>query len=280
MSISLPSYTRREMPLLGRGHRIWAIITTGLRREFRRPAALVVIGLGVASTMIGAIVTLLFASIFAPGQALDRSFFYTAAANPGMLFFVTLIAAVIGSGLVADDLNSMAFTMYLSRPITHADYLIAKAVILAPLIAMIAILPVFLSALVAGFLNLVTWNVALEAMAVSIPVGVLLIAFYTSLSLFLSSLTRRKGYAAAGVFALTFGLTVPAEILAMPGAIGNSSILYLSPWEDFLAVARAAFGAPVGSIDWPGALAILLGVTILAAVVTVVRIKAVEVISG
>ena len=36
MSISLPTYTRREIPLLGRRHRRWAIYTTGLRREIRR----------------------------------------------------------------------------------------------------------------------------------------------------------------------------------------------------------------------------------------------------
>ncbi|MGI0149474.1 MAG: hypothetical protein ACREDF_08095, partial [Thermoplasmata archaeon] len=92
-----------------------------------------------------------------------------------------------------------------------------------------------------------------------------------------SSITRRKSYAAAGVFAVTFGLTIPAEILS--AATGNESLLYLSPWEDFLAVARAAFGAATGRVDWPGALAILLGVTILASFATYFRMRAVEVVS-
>jgi len=56
--------------------------------------------------------------------------------------------------------------------------------------------------------------------------------------------------------------------------------LYLSPWNDYLAVASAAFGAPGIGIDWPGALAILLGVTVLAALVTYLRMKSVEVITG
>ena len=117
-------------------------------------------------------------------------------------------------------------------------------------------------------------------MGLSVAVGLLLTAFFTSVALLLSSLTRRKSYAAAGVFAITFGLTIPTEILASPGAIGNPSLLYLSPWQDFLAVARAAFGASGSPIDWPWSLAILLCATVLAALVTYVRMKAVEVVSG
>jgi hypothetical protein len=79
---------------------------------------------------------------------------------------------------------------------------------------------------------------------------------------------------------LTFGLTVPAEILASPGSVNNPNLLYLSPWEDFLAVARAAFGTPGGQIDWLPAFAILLSVTILTAFVTYARMRAMEVVTG
>jgi len=96
--------------------------------------------------------------------------------------------------------------------------------------------------------------------------------------LFLSSITRRKSYAAAGVFAVTFGLTIPAGILW--DVTQNSALLLLSPWEDYQAVARAAFGASAGPIDWPAALVILLGSTILAAFITYMRMKAIEVVSG
>ncbi len=278
MSISLPTYTRREMPLLRRRDRVRTIITTGLRREFKRPAAMVVTGLGVAITTISSIVIVLFISLIVPGQARDLSFFFIPASNNAILFFVTLMASVVGSGLIADDLNSMALTLYLSRPITQADYLVAKAGILAPLVAMVAVLPLVLTPFVTALLGYFPWDIALEAMGLSLLIGVLFTAFYTSVSLFLSSLTRRRSYAAAGVFAVTFGLTIPAEILA--GATNTPSLLYLSPWEDFLQVARAAFGATGGVIDWPGALAILLGATVVASLVTYLRMKAVEVVSG
>src|SRR5712692_3896764 len=269
MSITLPTYSRLEIPLLGRRQRVQAIITTGLRKEMRRPATIVVTGLGVAFTTITSIVLLFFAQLLLRGQAADLTFFALPASNFFVLFFVSLMAAIIGAGLIADDMQSMAFTLYLSRPITQSDYLLAKAAILAPLIAMVTIL---------ALLGFFSWTIALEAMGITIVVGGLLTLFYTAVSLFLSSLTRRKGIAAAGVFAVNFGLTIPATVLAI--TIGNPSVLYLSPWNDYVAVASAAFGGANTGIDWPGALAILLGVTVLAALVTYVRMKAVEVITG
>jgi len=278
MSISLPRYTRREIPLLGRRQRMWAIVATGLRREFKRPAAIIVTVIGAALTTITSIALVVLPFFLLPGQALDLSFFAVPAMNGFILLFVALMAAVIGSGLIADDLHSMAFTLYLSRPLSHADYLLAKAGVLAPLVSMITIVPLVITPLVTALLGFFSWTIALQAMALSVVVGLLLTLFYTSVTLFLSSLTRRKGIAAAGVFAVNFGLTIPAALLA--GALNDPRLLYFSPWDDYLSVVRTAFGASGNLIDWYWGLAVLLVATFLAASVTYVRIKAVEVVSG
>jgi len=278
MSISLPTYQRREAPLLGRSQRVRAIITTGLSRELRRPAALFTTAIGVLFTTATSMVLLFLAPILIPGQPIDLSFFYVTASNFTILLFVTLMASVIGSGLIADDRDSMALTLYLSRPITGADYLIAKASVLTPLVALVSVLPLVLVPFVAFLLGLFPAEVALPAMGVGFAAGALLTAFYVSLSLSLSSMTRRKSYAAAGVFAVTFGLTIPAGVLA--SALNSPELLYLSPWEDFLAVARGVYGVSGGLIDWPGALAILLGATVLASLLAYLRMNAVEVVSG
>ncbi len=281
MSISLPTYTRREAALLGRSHRVSAIVGAGLRRELRRPASIVVVGLGTATSTLTSLVFVLFVAPFLlRGQPVSLSIFYTLmeTVSPSIQFFVTLIAAVVGSGLIADDVHTMALTLYLSRPITQADYLTAKGLVLGPLISLVAVLPLVLTPLLGGLLGLVPWDIALAALGLSIGLGLLLTAFYGAVTLFLSSLTSRKAYAAAGVFAVTFGLTIPAQILYE--AVGNPSILYASPLQDFLAVARAAFRAPPGVIDWAPALAILLGVTFLSAALTYVRMRAMEVVAG
>src|SRR6266567_3999324 len=266
------------MPLLPRAQRVRAIITTGLRREFRRPAAIIVTALGAGLVTIVSILLVFFASLFLQGQSLNLSFFAIPASSGLILFFVTLMAAVIGSGLIADDLHSMAFTLYLSRPITHADYLLAKAAILAPLVSMITVLPLVLTPIIAALLGLFSWTIALQAIGLSILVGGLLTVFYTSVALFLSSLTRRKSIAAAGVFAVNFGLTIPAGVLA--GTLGSPMMLYASPWANYVAVATAAFGASGNPIDPAWSLVILLAASALAAVITYTRMKAVEVVSG
>lgn len=266
------------MPLLPRAQRVRAIITTGLRREFRRPAAIIVTALGTGLVTITSIVLVLFAPFLLQGQPLNLSFFAIPASSGFILFFVTLMSAVIGSGLIADDLHSMAFTLYLSRPITQADYLLAKAAILVPLVSMITVLPLVLTPIVAALLGFFSWTIALEAIGLSILVGGLLTVFYTSVALFLSSLTRRRGIAAAGVFAVNFGLTIPAAILA--STLGNPAVLYASPWDNYVAVTRAAFGAPADPIDWAWSLVILLATTIIAGLVTYMRMNAVEVVSG
>lgn len=278
MSISLPSYVRRETVLLSRRHRVLAIVFTGLKRELRRPAAIFAIAAGTLLTTVISIVLVFFASFLLQGQTLDLTFFYVPASNPAILFFVTLMAAVVGSGLIADDRSSMALTLYLSRPITHADYLLAKASIVGPLVSMISVLPLVITPIVAGLLGLFGWGVALQAVGAGVALGLLLAGFYTAVSLFLSSLTSRRGYAAAGVFAITFGIGLPAELLA--GGLGEPSLLYLSPWQDFLAVARGIFGAPQSPIDWAPALAILLAVAAVAALATYLRMRMLEVVTG
>jgi ABC-type transport system involved in multi-copper enzyme maturation permease subunit len=252
----------------------------GLRREIRRPATIFAISVGSLITTVYSIILVLFAPFLLHGQKLDLSFFYVPASDVTILFFVTLMAAFVGGGLIADDLDSMALTLYLSRPLTAADYLLAKAAILGPLVALIAVLPLVLTPFVGALLALFAWDVALEALGLSILVGLLLTAFFTAVALFLSSLTRRRAYAGAGVFAIVFGLTFTAERLASSGIVKSSSLLYVSPWDDYLAVARWAFGVSGGPIDWAPALAILLGATILAALATYARMRAVEVVSG
>src|SRR5437867_11430023 len=108
------------MPLLPRAQRVRAIIATGLRREFRRPAAIVVTGMGAALVTISSIVSLLFGRSLFPGSTPDVSSFAMPASNGSTLFFVILMAAFIGSGLIADALHLMAFPLYLRRPITNA----------------------------------------------------------------------------------------------------------------------------------------------------------------
>jgi ABC-2 type transport system permease protein len=276
MSISLPTFTRRETPLLGRRHRIAVIARTGIRREIARPIAIFALSAGSLLVTLSSIIELLLFSVIPGGGPVGLStFYFVAASNTGILFFATFMAASAGSGLIAEDRRTMALSLYLSRPITPADYLAAKALILATLMAMICALPLVIAPLLAALLGRVGWDIGLEALGIGIGLGLLLTAFFTSVTIFLSSLTSRRAYAAAGVFAITFGLTVPVQILS--GSLGQPALLYLSPWQDYLAVAAAALQAPALGIDWVPAFLILIVPTILFAMITYARIRDLEV---
>lgn len=280
MSISLPTFTRRETALLGRRRRRWAIYGTGLRREIRRPAVLFFLGLSTAVTTISSLVIVLLASFIPGAGARDLTFFFTPASSPALLFFVMAMAAVVGGASIADDLDSMALTLYLSRPLTAADYLGAKAAITGTLASLVAILSLVLTPVLGALLGFFSLPVALEATGISVLLGALLTGFFTSVSLFLSSLTRRRAYAASGLFAIILGLVGVESVLANAASLNNPAVLYLSPWEDFLAVARTAYGLSSGPVEWAVALAILLGITVLASLATWMRMQAIEVVSG
>src|SRR2546428_12984481 len=109
-----------------------------------------------------------------------------------MLFFVTLLASTVGAGLIADDAHTNALTLYLSRPITHVDYLIAKGAILGTLVILITILPLFIAALLAGLLSFVSWGVAPAAMGGAVALGPALPGFFPTVPPPLPPRTPRK----------------------------------------------------------------------------------------
>jgi ABC-type transport system involved in multi-copper enzyme maturation permease subunit len=275
MSITLPTFTRREAPLLGRRNRVMTIVTTGIRQEIRRPFAIFAFAVGSLLVTVSSIIVLVLTPFIPGNSPVDVSYFYASASSPAVLFFVTLMAASGGAGLIADDRRTMALSLYLSRPITPADYLGAKAFVLAALISTIAVLPLLITPLAAALLGLVPWGIGLEALGIGLGLGLLLTAVYTSVTLFLSSLSSRRAYAAAAVFALTFGLTVPVGVLA--DSIGQQALRYVSPWDDYLAVARAAFGSPSGALNWIPALLVVLVLVVLTSMITYARIRDLEV---
>src|SRR5438046_10139633 len=113
MSISVPTYTRREMPLLARRHRLRAIIVTWRRREFKRPAVIVSTLLGVALIVIISTAILLFAGLFFTGQALDIRFFFVPSSYKTVMFFIMIIASHLGCASIASRHNSNTHTHYL-----------------------------------------------------------------------------------------------------------------------------------------------------------------------
>ena len=277
MTISAPRYTISALEREPRWKRVRVIVFDGL---MRRLAALNIVLIVLGSLIVGVEVVLFttpaFAMLINGGGSVALSNFATPYQSTPYLLLATLLAASAGAGSIAGDVSDRSITLYLSRPITSADYLFGKGAAVGLVLVIFFLIPGVAACLFAYIVGNVSIGLAVSAMGAFIAVGLLAVVFFTTLCLFLSSLTRRPLFAGAAIF----GVLVSAEVLAdlVQGVTASSQALYLSPIEDLLAVAQSAFGV-TSSIDAASALGVVLGVSVVAAAVAYLRVREVEVVS-
>ncbi len=279
MAISPPRYALQEANRLGRRDRVWALFVTNLRLRIGSPLPVALIVVGLISTVLPLLFTVALNQAIGRGSTVELSAFYEPYTNFLLVLFILLLAALVGGGIVADDLGTKSISLYLSRPITLLDYLSAKGAVVVAALSFIAILPGFLGVVVAYVLGYVSAGVALEALGAYLGLGLLLTMTFAALALFLSSLTDRRAWASAGILAIFLIDDVVADALA--GIYQNVSWLYASVWEDQLAVARDLFGvANTGPHPDPlTALLVLVIVIIALSAVTYFRLERMELVT-
>ncbi len=246
---------------------------------------MVVLFLAIAFGVIATILSIFVAALLPGGAEIDASYFYLTLANPVVLFLTLIVAAAVGSGLIADDIRHMSLTLYLSRPITTVDYLLAKASIVAFALILAVAFPAVLGPIVAGVLVYVTWEVAIQALLAGIAFGALATVLFSFLVLLFSSLTSRKGIAAAGTFATALTL----EFLSQPlsGIFETEEVFYMSLYQNLLAVGRVLYGVEeisdfgIGAtgLAWGISLFILVAVMAASSVIAYLRIRSMEVVA-
>ncbi len=245
----------------------------------RRLGALNIVLIMLGALIVGIEVVLFttptLASIVNFGGNVGLSDFATPYKSVPYLLLATLLAASAGAGSIAGDIADRSITLYLSRPITPADYLVGKGAAVGLVLAIFFLVPGVVGCLFAYFVGNVSIGLAATAMGSFFAAGVLMVVFFTTVALFLSSLTRRPVYAGAAIF----GVLVSAEVLAalIEGVTSNSQALYVSPLEDLLAVGQSAFGV-TPAIDPETALGIVLGISLVTALVAYLRVRKVEVV--
>jgi ABC-2 type transport system permease protein len=114
------------------------------------------------------------------------------------MYFIMLLVAICGRGLISTDLRLNAFPLYFARPLTRLDYFLGKLGVIGALVASVAVVPAVLAYVVGVFFSLdpgvikVTWKVLLGSIAyglvVTLSAGALILA--------ISSLSRRSLYVA------------------------------------------------------------------------------------
>ncbi|MEZ6194866.1 MAG: ABC transporter permease subunit [Planctomycetota bacterium] len=143
--------------------------------------------------------------------------------------FVLPITSVVGSGLIAKDVRSNALEVYLTKPMTRADYVVGKLAVIACFVFLATFAPVtavwgIAASLLEGFAG-ATWDfvprVLLACGLVSLVNGCVILG--------LSSLARSGRYATVIWFALCFFSFGTAQTLV---AVTGNPVFSLVSYRD------------------------------------------------
>jgi ABC-type transport system involved in multi-copper enzyme maturation permease subunit len=127
----------------------------------------------------------------------------------GLALFAMLLAAVITSDLISEDLSNRSFVLYFSRAVKTRDYLIGKAGGAILIMSLLCFLPPVLLA-VASILTQSSgdyWS-STKVLGSTVAAGALATVLFVPFGLMISSITRRRSYAAVGTFMSFFVLTI------------------------------------------------------------------------
>jgi ABC-2 type transport system permease protein len=163
------------------------------------------------------------ASFLAPKGETFREFLDQQGA---FVFFVTIY---VGAGLIANDRRANALQLYLSKPMTSAEYIAGKLAILFLFLVSVTFLPAMMllltQAIFAGSLTFIGNNLYLLPAITLFSLAQVLLASTTMLALSsLSKSSRFVGVMFAGLFFFTTAL-----FNALRGITGSTGFAWLSP---------------------------------------------------
>ena len=175
------------------------------------------------------------------------------------VFFVTIY---IGAGLIANDRRANALQVYLSKPLTRAEYVAGKFAILFLFLVSVTWLPAILLLLVqimfAGSLAFVRDNVFLLPAITLFSLLQVLVSAMTMLALSsMSKSSRFVGIMYAGLIFFT-----AAFFQALRGITGRSSWAWLSPTDTLEQI-----GAYIFRMDPPYTLSPLIAIGMIVALI-------------
>jgi ABC-2 type transport system permease protein len=192
------------------------------------------------------------------------------------VFFVTIW---VGAGLIANDRRANALQVYLSKPLTRAEYVAGKLAILFLFLTAVTWLPAMLLLLVqimfAGSFTFVRQNLFLIPAITVFSMLQVLLASMTMLALSsLSKSSRFVGIMYAGLMFFT-----AAVFNAVQGITGSSALAWLSPTATLDQLGDIIFRLQP-RYDLPAGIALLtiVGLIALSGFILERRVRGVEVV--
>jgi ABC-2 type transport system permease protein len=258
----------------------WIVITrAGLRTFFAKRAFLGLLLVAwfpffVRAVQIYAAANLPQAQFLAPTAETFRQFL------DQQQIFVFFITVYVGAGLIANDRRANALQIYLSKPLTRAEYIFGKLAILMIFLSLVTWLPAIVLLIVqisfAGNFTFLARNLFLfPAITVFSFISVTMVA---AAMLALSSLSNSSRYVGILYAAVIF---FTQAVYGVVYAVTRSSAM---SWISFSAnlsqVGDVIFRQPPKyDTPWPVSLFMIVGLIVLSAVVLERRVRGVEVVA-
>ncbi|UCE92076.1 MAG: ABC transporter permease subunit [Methanobacteriota archaeon] len=179
---------------------------------------------GLKSTGVKILLILGFFLIFAfqlifvvlmPHERLEAEDMNSSLNGFGLAIFAMLLAAVVTSDLISEDLSSNSFVLYFSRAVKVRDYVVGKTGGALIIMSILCMVPPVLIAVVATLTQ--SGGDYLHSAGIigrTAVAGALATVFYIPYGIMMSAFTRKKSYAAVGTFMSFFVLVIVAEVFS------------------------------------------------------------------
>ena len=214
------------------------------------------------------------ASMLAPSADTFRQFLEQ---QQTFVFFVTVY---VGAGLIANDRRANALQIYLSKPLTRAEYVLGKLAILMTFLALVTWLPAIVLLIVqiafAGNFTFFKTNVFLFP-AITL-FAFLQVALASATMLALSSLSNSSRYVAILYAAVIFFTQAVYGVLY--AVTRSTAFSWLSFSANLKQMGDVIFRQPPEyTTPWPVALLMILVLIALSGVILERRVRGVEVVA-
>ena len=191
----------------------------------------------------------------------------------------SLLAAVVGPGLVAPDLANNALPLYLARPIRRRDYIAGKLLVLVGMMSVLTWVPIMLLFGLQSVLQGWSWFAGNLRIAVGIMCcSVLWILVVSLLTLAISAWVRWRPIATLAVFGYFFvssaiGAMINSTLRTEWGSVLIAAKLMRFLWSDFFGVRQVE-----GALAAPVSVAALTVTSLVFLAMLVRRVRAFEVV--
>ncbi len=258
----------------------WLVITvTGIRTALSKKLFLGVMLFAWAQFLVRAVIFYLSANfpnldILAPSVETFRQFLDL------QELFVLIVTVYVGSGLIANDRRSNALQIYLSKPLSRAEYVVGKLGILLFFLLMVTLLPamalLFVQMMFSGSLTFVRENLFLIPAITLYALVEVLLASFTMLAL--SSLSTSARFTAI----LYFGAIVftGALFTILRGITSSTALAWLSFRANLEQIGDVIFRLqPRFDSSWLLSVLVVAALIGLSIVVLERRVRGVEVVT-